>query len=224
MCWLHIHVIERRPTCPCWCPWVSVWWPPHPVCSLLALANTVTWGPACPSPLVQRSWESRDGAVYLELWPPALSLLVDKNSANNYQFSRSLHDKKELSSMSIQLPWLLVVWSEISHDPHVRLLHVWQIGPNLSSGIRWCLALASVKPQWCLLWRFLCVCMCVCPCEWWYGPCMCDGSLLNSCYLFRLWYIKPKDLSTVTHQRCLQYLPQLCAVAWSESHFGDVSF
>ena len=39
---------------------------------------------------------------------------------------------------------------------------LWQIGPNLSSGIRWCLALASVRPQWCLLWRFWCVCMCVC--------------------------------------------------------------
>ena len=31
---------------------------------------------------------------------------------------------------------------------------MWQIGPNLSSGIRWCLTLASVRPQWCLLWRF----------------------------------------------------------------------
>ena len=39
---------------------------------------------------------------------------------------------------------------------------LWQIGPNLSIGIRWCLALASVRPQWCLLWRFWCVCMCVC--------------------------------------------------------------
>ena len=34
--------------------------------------------------------------------------------------------------------------------------------PNLSSGIRWCLALAIGRPQWCLLWRFWCVCMCVC--------------------------------------------------------------
>ena len=39
---------------------------------------------------------------------------------------------------------------------------MWQIGPNLSSGIRWCLALASVRPQWCLLWRFfMCVHVCV---------------------------------------------------------------
>ena len=53
---------------------------------------------------------------------------------------------------------------------------------------------------------------------------MCDGSLLNSCYLCQLWYMKPRDLSTATHQWCLQCLPQLCAVAWSESRFGDVSF
>ena len=39
---------------------------------------------------------------------------------------------------------------------------MWQIGPDLSSGIRWCLALASARPQWCLLWRFWCVCMCMC--------------------------------------------------------------
>ena len=37
---------------------------------------------------------------------------------------------------------------------------LWQIGPNLSSGIRWCLALTSVRPWWCLLWRFY-VCACV---------------------------------------------------------------
>ena len=37
-----------------------------------------------------------------------------------------------------------------------------QIGPNLSSGIRWCLALASVRQLWCLLWHVWCVCMCVC--------------------------------------------------------------
>ena len=36
----------------------------------------------------------------------------------------------------------------------------------------------------------MCVHVCV-PCEWWSGACMCDGSLLNSCYLCRLWYIKP---------------------------------
>ena len=39
---------------------------------------------------------------------------------------------------------------------------MWQIGPNLSSGIRWCLALASVRQLWCLLWHVWCVCMCVC--------------------------------------------------------------
>ena len=39
---------------------------------------------------------------------------------------------------------------------------LWQIGPNLSSGIRWCLALASVRQLWCLLWHVWCVCMCVC--------------------------------------------------------------
>ena len=89
---------------------------------------------------------------------------------------------------------------------------MWQIGPILSSGIRWCLALASVRPQWCLLWRFLCVCMCVCAGEWWSGPCMCDGSLLNLCYLCQLWYMKPRDASTVTHKWCLRCLHQLCHV------------
>ena len=38
---------------------------------------------------------------------------------------------------------------------------MWQTGPDLSRGIRWCLALASVRPQWCLLWRFY-VCAWVC--------------------------------------------------------------
>ena len=97
----------------------------------------------------------------------------------------------------------------------VNAILLWQFGPNLSSGIRWCLALAIIKPQRCLLWRFTCVCECEC----WSGPCMCDGSLLNSCYLCQLWHLKTWGLSFVTHQWCLQCLPQLCAVAWSEYHW-----
>ena len=38
---------------------------------------------------------------------------------------------------------------------------MWQIGATLSSRIRWCLALASVRQRWCLLWHAWCVCMCV---------------------------------------------------------------
>ena len=73
--------------------------------------------------------------------------------------------------------------SEIYVYLKLWILSLWQIGPNLSTGIRWCLALASVRPPWCLLRRFLmCVHVCV-PCEWWSGPCMCDESLLNSCYV-----------------------------------------
>ena len=56
------------------------------------------------------------------------------------------------------------------------------------------------------------VCACVCAGEWWSGPCMCDGSLLNSCYLCQLWYMKPRDASTVTHKWCLWCLHQLCHV------------
>ena len=48
------------------------------------------------------------------------------------------------------------------HSRDQIMVILWQIKPNLSSGIRWCLALASARPQWCLLWRFWCVCMCVC--------------------------------------------------------------
>ena len=54
------------------------------------------------------------------------------------------------------LPWKIV---------HIFLKRrkggMWQSGPNLSSGIRWCLALASVRLQWCQLWHFD-VCACVC--------------------------------------------------------------
>ena len=71
---------------------------------------------------------------------------------------------------------------------------------------------------------YVCVCVCVSVCEWWSRPCMCDGSLLNSCYLCQLWYLKPWHSSIVTHQWCLQCLPQLCAVAWSDPRIGDVSF
>ena len=67
---------------------------------------------------------------------------------------------------------------------------------------------ATVMPTvTCLMRVHVCV-----PCEWWSGPGMCDGSLLNLCYLCQLWYMKPRDLSTATHQWCLQCLPQLCAV------------
>ena len=67
---------------------------------------------------------------------------------------------------------------------------------------------ATVMPTvTCLMRVHVCL-----PCEWWSGPCMCDGSLLNLCYLCQLWYMKPRDLSTATHQWCLQCLPQLCAV------------
>ena len=41
-------------------------------------------------------------------------------------------------------------------------IDMWQTGLNLSGGIRWCLALASVRQLWCLLWHVWCVCMCVC--------------------------------------------------------------
>ena len=51
--------------------------------------------------------------------------------------------------------WFIVISTVLPH-----FMHMWQIGPNLSSRIRWCLALASVRPQWCLLWR-LYVCACV---------------------------------------------------------------
>ena len=54
-------------------------------------------------------------------------------------------------------------WSNVSSTRWsvVASYSVWQTGPDLSRGIRWCLALASVRPQWCLLWRFY-VCAWVC--------------------------------------------------------------
>ena len=116
---------------------------------------------------------------------------------------------------------LRAAWSQLKSKLG---LFLWQIGPNLSSGIRWCLALASVRPQWCLLWHFdvyACVCGRVNG-----GPDLIY--MMEACLICVICVIvvaeKPWDLSTVTHQWCLQYLPQLCAVAWSESCFGDVSF
>ena len=120
------------------------------------------------------------------------------------------------STMQLGLRLLLGEWFIVISTVLPHFMHMWQIGPNLSSRIRWCLGLASVRLQWCLLWRFICVCVCVRACEWSSGPCMWDRSLLNSCYFCQLRYPKPWDLSTVTrtHQWCLQCLPELCAVAW----------
>ena len=45
---------------------------------------------------------------------------------------------------------------------YVRIIEVWQIGPNVSSMTRWCLALTSARQQWCLLWRFNWYVCCAC--------------------------------------------------------------
>ena len=122
--------------------------------------------------------------------------------------------------MCLGMPWHL---AGPGHPQAQDLLHMHETGTikfirfvtNWTEFVRWDSLVpgtgqcqATVMPTvTCLMRVHVCVL-----CEWWSGPCMCDRSLLNLCYLCQLWCQKPWDLSNVTHQWYLQCLLQLCAV------------